>query len=158
MENAQYTIDTCCLIYGWKFYPPDIFPGLWTKLEDLINNGVLRATEEILIELKKNDDELLEWVNERNGFFIQVDGSIQELVLDVLKEHPSLYDLEKNKSGADPFVIALAMQNNCTVVTEEKKSGNPDKPKIPNVCDHYGIRHINLISLLREQGLVFSEA
>jgi hypothetical protein len=155
LSTTHYTIDACSLISGWRYYPPDVFPGLWDYLENLTVKGLLHSTEEVLIELKKNDDALLGWAKRQSGLFVPVDNDIQVLVLKVLKDHPNLYDIEKNKSGADPFVIAHALQNGYTILTEEKKSGNPDKPKIPNVCEYYGIRYINLISLLREQGLKF---
>lgn len=153
MSSVHYTIDTCSLITGWRYYPPDIFSGLWEHLEELSSKGMLHSTEEVLVELKRNDDELLRWAKSQSGLFMPVDDGIQVEVLRVLKDHPKLYDIEKNKSGADPFVIAHALQNGYTVVTEEKKSGNFGKPKIPDVCEHYGIRNINLINLLREQGL-----
>jgi len=152
MGNPEYTIDTCSLVIGWSVYPPDIFPGLWSNLEALIQKGMLRATEEVLEELRKKDDELLKWAKRQDGFFVPIDLLLQQQVRKVLSDFPSLYDLEKNKSGADPFVIAQALQFGYTIVTEEKKSGNPIKPKIPNVCDAYGIKHINLLALLREQG------
>jgi protein associated with RNAse G/E len=155
LESTHYTIDTCSLIAGWRNYPPDIFPGLWEHLAELSSKGTLHSTEEVLIELKKNDDDLLGWAKSQSGLFTPVDENIQVEVLKVLKDHPTLYDIEKNKSGADPFVIAHALQNGYTVITEEKKTGSLSKPKIPNVCEYYGIRYINLINLLREQGLKF---
>jgi hypothetical protein len=41
------------------------------------------------------------------------------------------------------------------VVTEEKNIGTPEKPKIPVVCRHFGIRCINVLKFIREQGWVF---
>jgi Domain of unknown function (DUF4411) len=43
-------------------HPPDIFPGLWKHLDDLANNGSLLVSEEVLDELRAQDDGLLEWV------------------------------------------------------------------------------------------------
>src|ERR1022692_867540 len=34
----MYCIDTSALVDGWiRYYPPDVFPPLWTKLEDMIH-------------------------------------------------------------------------------------------------------------------------
>ncbi len=60
------------------------------------------------------------------------------------------------ESGGDPWVIALAQDlPNGIVVTQEKKSRNPDKPKIPNVCDNLGIECIDLIGLFRKEDWTF---
>lgn len=61
----------------------------------------------------------------------------------------------KNRNGADPFVIATALVNGFTVVTEEL-GGSPTKPKIPSVCTALGVRCINVLQFIREQGWSFS--
>jgi hypothetical protein len=60
-------------------------------------------------------------------------------------------DSEKERSRADPFVIALALVKKCPVVTGEKSNGTPNRPKIPIVCDHFGVRYLNLLQLIREK-------
>ena len=50
----EYSVDTSAIIEGWmRDFPPDIFPNAWKKIEKLINDGILVATEEVLYELKK---------------------------------------------------------------------------------------------------------
>jgi hypothetical protein len=44
--------------------------------------------------------------------------------------------------NADPFVIAKAAIENRIVVTMEKLK--PNAAKIPNICDHFGIRCLSL--------------
>ncbi len=56
---------------------------------------------------------------------------------------------------ADPFVIAVAQVHRCTVVSGEILSNSQTKIKIPNVCSDLGIRHINFLQLIREQGWIF---
>jgi len=157
LSNNQYTIDSSSLIYGWNTYPPDIFPGIWDHLEALIDKKIIFATDEVRVELDKKQDDLHEWVKAQSDFFVPHDIEIQEHVLQVLSNFPGLYDLKKGKSGADPFVIAHAIQNNYTVVTQEGWSNNPDKPKIPNVCKEYDIRCINLLALMREKKITLSK-
>ena len=59
------------------------------------------------------------------------------------------------RSGADPFIIALAMVNNGTVVTEENATGNMTKPHIPDVCGDLGVTCLNLMEYIEEQGWTF---
>lgn len=41
----RYSIDTSAILDGWRrHYPPDVFPGLWTRMEGLIVAGHLRAS------------------------------------------------------------------------------------------------------------------
>jgi hypothetical protein len=69
--------------------------------------------------------------------------------------YPRLVDTSKGRSGADPFVIALAAAANpiMTVVTEE----HPGKTKIPDVCKKEGIKFCNLADLIEQEGWKFKE-
>jgi hypothetical protein len=71
----------------------------------------------------------------------------------ILAAHPNLVDLRRRKSEADPFVIGCVIVHDCGVVTEEKKSGGPDRPKIPNVCDARGIEWFGVLEMLRREAL-----
>ena len=62
--------------------------------------------------LKKNDA-IYAWGNKFDGLYVPLDDSIQRVVSEILKEHPRLIDTRKNRSGADPFVIALASVHKC---------------------------------------------
>jgi hypothetical protein len=62
-----YCIDTSAILDGWKrYYPPDVFPSLWTNLEVLIASAELIAPDEVLHELAGND-EVLRWAKARMG-------------------------------------------------------------------------------------------
>lgn len=48
----HYSVDTSSILDAWRrYYPPDVFPALWTNLDRLIASGSLRATDEVRIEL-----------------------------------------------------------------------------------------------------------
>lgn len=42
-----------------------------------------------------------------------------------------------------------------TVVTQETPTGNPMRPKIPDVCNALGITCINMLQFIRQQSWVF---
>ena len=152
----KYSIDTSALLDGWiRYYPPDIFPALWTNLDGLIFERRLVATEEVLFELEKKDDGLYKWANERQEMFVPLDNQIQLAVATILRDYERLVDTSKNRSNCDPFVIALAQVVNCIVVTGEKASGTLKRPRIPDVCVELGIETINLIQLIRKEGWIF---
>ena len=146
-------MDTSTFLNAWRrSYPPDVFPSLWEKIDRLANEGKLIASEEVLIELEKKDDEVCAWAQQREQMFIPIDGVIQQHVRSVLQQYPRLLDTRKNRSGADPFVIALAQTEKCTVVTGESPSRSEQRPHIPDVCAALGIRCIDFVQMAREQG------
>jgi len=136
-----------------RVYPRDVFPSAWEKLEDLAESKIIASTEDVLEEIKTQDDEILEWANEHKEIFYPLSEEIQHGAIKILETHDNLIDLKQRKSGADPFVIATAIVHSCTVVTEEKPSGGPNRSKIPDVCKDYGIKCINILDMLRDEGL-----
>lgn len=155
-SDFYYSIDTSALIHGWsRAYPPSIrmFQPVWDRLSALVDEGRLRAFMEVLNEIMKKDDTLAEWCDANSDLFVEIeDDAIQECVAEVMGKYPRLVDTRKGRSGADPFVIALATTHNprLSVVTEEQ-GGTAEKPKIPYVCQEEKIRCVNLLGLITEQ-------
>lgn len=119
----------------------------------MIAAGQVAATELVLDELKRKDDEAYEWARARSQMFVPIDGAIQSVVRDILSNHPRLVDQRKGRSGADPFVIALAEINNAGAVTDENL-GSATKPHIPDVCKARGVRVLSVLELIQEEGWV----
>lgn len=147
-----FCMDSSAWMDGWvRDYPPDVFPTLWDKLDDLANAGVIKSTEEVYVEIKKKDDELHAWLKDRKEIFVPIEEEIQNVVAELLSTYPRLVDTKKNRSQADPFVIATAeyLQDGC-VVTGEKASGKLEVPRIPDVCHDRGTPCITFLEMLRE--------
>ena len=103
------------------------------------------STEEVYVELAKKSDELHDWVKDRKQMLVPLSSDIQRQASALLAEHPRLVDTLRNRSMADPFVIATAIVLDATVVTGEGLSGKMDKPRIPDVCDAKGIRWVSFL-------------
>lgn len=152
----RFSIDTSAILDGWtRYYPRDAFPGLWRHLEELIRSGGLRASEEVMYELEKKDDGAFAWAQAQDGFFVPMDDEIQDAVSAILADHPRLLDTRRGRSGADPFVIALAKVRACAVITGEHRSGSLERPKIPDVCHAVDVESISLLDLIRRERWVF---
>lgn len=150
-----YSIDTSGLLDGWaRWYPSDVFPSFWGQIEDAIARGVIVATDDVREELERKADDLWEWAKAQPALFIPMDAAVQQSAREILARFPKLVDERAGRSMADPFVIALARVRNLTVITGEK-GGTPDRPKIPNVCAHYGIPCLDLVRMIRELGWKF---
>lgn len=130
-------------------YPIDIFPGIWSGLEKLIESGQIIAPDEVLVELKEKEDKLTEWAKAHPKLFYALDIPLQKSVREILNTHPRLVSNGKGRNRADPFVIGLARIKNLTVVCNEKISGNPNKPKMPDVCDYYSVKCITMLEFIR---------
>jgi hypothetical protein len=151
-----FSLDTSAILDGWvRYYPPASFPALWDKLADLIAKGHLKATEEVLFELKKVDDDLVQWCRKQDALFVPIDEPIQIKVAEILHEHPNLVDAGKGRSGADPFVIALAELRHGAVLSSEAETGKLLKPRIPDVCRARGISCGNILYLIQQEKWTF---
>jgi hypothetical protein len=151
-----YSIDSSSLVHAWhRAYRPKNFPIIWTRFEDLITEGRLHMSIEVLGELKKKEDELFTWCKERSsGFVIEIDDACQRQVGTLMGTYPRMVDTVKGRSAADPFVIALAMSTNPrkVVVSEE----NPGKQKIPDVCRAETVDCIKLVDLIERENWLFA--
>lgn len=149
----MYSIDTSALVdCWWRLYSPDVFPTVWTRLEELAQRAVLVATEEVRTELARRLDDLHRWATGQAALFVPIDAGIQAGVTGIVTQFPRLVGPAPTQSHADPFVIALAQQRGFTVVTSEQRSNNPHKPMIPDVCVALNIPCMNLLGMFRQQG------
>ena len=151
-----YCVDTSGWLDGWqRYYPPDVFPSLWAKLDELIATGEIVSSEEVYVELERKADDLHDWVKARKQMLVPLSERVQQLAAELLSEYPRLVDTLHGRSKADPFVIATAMDMNAVVVTGEVASGRLDKPRIPNVCRAKGIGCISFLQMIRNLRLTF---
>lgn len=156
MNSSLYSMDTSALVDGMdRYYRPSVFQSLWLRMDALIQEGRLFATEEVEIEIERKADHLSVWCRDRKGMFIEVDAAIQPVVSEILLAHGRLVKALSNRSAADPFVIALAKVRGASVVTSERPSGSLDKPKIPDVCEAMGIPCLSMMELMEAEGWNF---
>ena len=149
----KYSIDTSALLDAWvRYYPPDVFTSIWDRLSAIANSEILQATEEVLFELEKKDDGIFDWAKAHTDMFVPLNDHIQIEVSNILHNYPRLVDTRRERSGADPFVIALAKLESSSVITSERKTGRLDKPNIPDVCIDLGIRCLHPLEMFRELG------
>jgi len=134
-----FCVDTSAWLDGWaRDYPPDVFPSLWEKLAERVADGVLKCSEEVYVELQKKDDGLHDWLKARKEVLVPIDEEIQGIVSELLKLYPRLVDTYRNRSQADPFVIATAERLQAVVVTGESHAENWTFQKFPT-CARRGI-------------------
>lgn len=151
-----YSFDTSAILNGRRdLFRPAVFVGLWTRIEDEIARGDIRAVDEVQRELSKRDDDAKQWADRQPDLFCPLSQQIQDGARQVLSLYPNLVRQGGKRSGADPFVIALALVTKGTVVSEETASGNLSKPRIPDVCSDLGVPCVTLMGYIEAQGWEF---
>lgn len=146
-----FCLDTSAWLDGWvRDYPEEVFPSLWEKLAECVASGQVRCSEEVYVELEKKDDGIHDWLKKHKQVVVPINEEIQRIVAALLTEHPRLVDTFRQRSQADPFVIATAEALGAVVVTGEKPRGKLDIPKIPDVCEQRKIPCISFLQMLRE--------
>ena len=155
MKSPQYVFDSNIFIGLHRFYPPDIFSGLWHRIESLFDEGIVISSNEAVDEITKGNDSLIDWAKARKSSFYKSDENIQLIVRDILRNYSGLVTSASKPNAADPFLIALSKHLNCTLVSNERKSGNPKALQIPNICEVFEVRCIKFFEFLREMGIGF---
>lgn len=155
MAGLIYSIDSSALIHGWRrVYRPRNFSAFWTQMDQLIEESRLRCSVEVYNELQKKDDELFKWCKDRKeGLVVEIDEETQTHLARIMVAYPRLVDTVKGRSGADPFVIALAATTDplMVVVTEEFAG----KTRIPDVCAAEKIQCCGLADMIEKENWTF---
>jgi hypothetical protein len=155
--GVHYCIDSCVLLDIWKAdgkYPMQIFPSIWKHIEGLINQGAISSSVEVYDELKDDDNpDLVSWLKAKRSVFLPIDTSQLPHLKSIVSKYPELTNGKRN--NADPCLVALAKSMGASVITSEKYQPNasPTKPKIPNLCQEFGVTCLSLLDFLKEQGV-----
>jgi hypothetical protein len=154
----SYVFDTGAFI-DLNSYFPDIFPAFWQNFDRAVATGDIVSTREVLRELKRHDpDHILKWAMANTGIFSIPTADETRFVGQILSvpHFQQIISARARLNGtpvADPFVIASAAVNSGTVVTQERPK--PHSAKMPNVCDHFGVRWLDLNGFMRDMGWRF---
>lgn len=146
----KYAIDTCSLINASKNYNLNkkAFEHIWGRFHELIEMGCLISTSEVLDEIK--DDDLAEWSKVHYSLFLPLTEAVQKKTSEILHDYPTIIKMKSTgNSNADPFLIATAILENATIVSDERVGDEKTHDfHIPNICKKYGIECITLTEFL----------
>jgi Domain of unknown function (DUF4411) len=154
---ASHCFDTSAFIECWSGrYRRTTFTGLWVKVEEVVAEGEICSPEEVLNEVKKKEDGLADFMKgQKEKLIVPLDEEIMAGTSEVLAEFPRLAGQMRGRNKADPFVVATAMTKGIVVVTEEGARGKRNRPKIPLVCEHFGVECVNVLDYIEERGWTF---
>jgi hypothetical protein len=165
-KPAEYTIDSSSLmaIFGDEpWTSKKITTGLWRNVSALIEQGIIISHEEVLLEIKKDEDkgeELFTWAHAHNQVFRPHDERGEGAVIRLMStEFKDFVNRKLDHVYADPWLIAQAKHRGIKIISEERLSTSPH-PKnwaIPNVCadSAFQVVCLDLWGLAKEQKWTF---
>lgn len=156
-RKKRYCVDTSVFIESWtKYYSIELCPSYWEVIDQLAKEGRVFSPIEVRRELEKIEDDLFKWAKSRSSsLFADITEDVQLAMRDVIAQFPRLVDSTKQRSIADPWVIAHAQIEKATVVTKEQVASSNKRIKIPDVCQALNIPCIDDFEFYREVGIRF---
>ena len=162
-----YCIDTSALVTMHRYYPVRIIPDLWKSIEELFKQNKFRSHDFVYDEIVPegdNKDDLAKLVLKYKSSFTSITKRQAQLVPEILSLFPHLIDPRSKKDQADPWIVAMIVElmegislfgNDSEYVIISAESENSPN-KIPAVCRHYNVRHMNLFQFFEDNNWQFS--
>ena len=161
-ENI-YCFDSSALLDIHRYYPRTVIPDLWAETEQLFTDGRIVSHSIVFDEIvpaSGSKDEIARLVSNHKASFFPITNRQGQLALQILQQFPRLIDPLAKKDQADPWVIALVLErmeseglfgakSDYVVVSAESERSSQ---KIPAVCKHFDVRHMNLFQFFTDNG------
>ncbi len=166
-DENKYCIDSSAFITMHRYYPHRILPDLWMQLEELFKKKRILSHDMVYEEIVPDSgskDMLSKLITKYKSSFYSITNRQGQLALEILANFPRLIDPRSKKDEADPWVIALVIEkmkgvnlfgkeSDIVIVSAESEKSDT---KIPAVCKHYDVRHMNLFEFFENNNWQFS--
>lgn len=169
--SALFLLDTNFFTQSHRtIYPLDVAISFWNKVKMLVDNHKIISIDKVKKEIYDGkEDEIKQWCVENlpDNFFL--DTETPEIILQYrkiinwtnsMRSHYTDKAIEEfsEYENADAWLISfvLTTRDKITIVTyETSESQRKNKIKIPDVCDHFGSKWVNVVKMFRELGETF---
>lgn len=166
-SSEKFLIDANTLMTASRFfYAYDLVPSFWESFEDEIKTGNIILLDMVKAEIDKGQDELKQWVSEREDDFEICNHVDPEIILkyaEVMQyiqecgfyNEKGLNDWARNEV-ADPWLIEAAAAKGYKLITFEQSAGSLNvknksgRVKIPDVAKHFDVEVHNLYHMMRQ--------
>ena len=155
--TPKFTIDTCSLNDMFdeeRQSNRKNFPGIWEAVEELISKGEIISHEDVYEEILDGPyDDLIAWARVNKHVFLPYDfvGETKVIAEIGRRGFAEFVHQRKRKHNADPWLIAQAKEQNLRIITQEKKKGVRD---LPRIADEFKIGYLDIFGLVKEKGWV----
>ncbi len=154
-----YLLDTNIFIEAKKrFYDFDVCPAFWEWLLVKFEQKELASISMVLKELNRKKDKLTDWANELPEHFFLEPTEKEYIAYETVSK--LVHDTWGSNAGkflnkADSLLIAFALANDYTVVTQERNDPENKELKIPSVCKKLNVKCMNCIEMLKKEKVRF---
>lgn len=144
-----------------RHYSFDVCPGFWDWLDLKHTYQRVFSVDRVRDELRGGSDELTQWADARDSFFLTPDDAVVQSMRDVAAWVTSATPrytsaaVTEFLSAADYHLLAHARAKGFTVVTAEIAAETVRKVKIPNACQALGVPYLDVFTMLRAEGARF---
>ncbi|MGN0223745.1 MAG: DUF4411 family protein [Muribaculaceae bacterium] len=152
-----YLLDTNIFIAAKNELPMDVYPSFWRALAQLAANGSFKSIKKVEDEIRKGNDELVDWIdtNLPKDFFIKENAETL-VALSAVSQWATMSRVYTQAakmdfaSVADSWLVAEALSRSMTIITNEISDPQCKKRvKIPDVCIAVGVKYCDLNTAFR---------
>ncbi len=156
-----YVFDSNALMHLFDYYFESRFTTLWKCFYKYVDNGQIVSVREVRNEINghyNKERRVNIWAKNNSTIFTTPTMEEMLFVREIFKiEHFQVVISRKNllngRPVADPFVIAKAKVMDAVVVSNE--ANRPQGAKIPNICEHFNVKCINLERFMEVENWMF---
>jgi hypothetical protein len=160
----SFIFDTSAFVNGWNFhYRLPVFEGVWAAIGDARAAGDVVAPSEVLVELsRRSGDPLHTWALANKRAFLPP-AATWGPHLAVVRQHAPHWFAGGARHDADPFVVAMAMEERLPVVTYEGRAFSGDAARVStgrrsmlHVCALVQVQVASMFDVLDQLGVVLA--
>ena len=165
---VKYLVDANFFIQAHReSYPFDVAISFWNKINQLASAGKIVSIDKVKAEIYEKNDDLEAWCksNLPHNFFEDTSHSISaysQITKWAVSKKVHYKETAVNEfldsDEADAFILAHSLENKDKFVIVTHEKSQPEikrKIKIPEVANHFGLKYLNTIDMLREMGESF---
>lgn len=152
-----YLVDSNVFIQAKNVhYGFDFCPGFWDWIDVANKTGQVFSIEKVADEIKDGNDELAEWVGERDDILFTKPDDATVRSLKTISQWVSSQNYNQSAVNeflqvADYYLVAHAHAHGDVVITHERFDPKCKKIKIPNVCAAVNVECMTIFDLLRHE-------
>ena len=152
-----YLLDSNVFIQAKNLhYGFDFCPAFWDWIDEANSTGTVFSIDAVRAELIAGNDDLAAWARERaDGLFIAPSAttvpSLQATSIWASRAGYEPAAVTTFLQIADYYLVAQALERQCTVVTHEVIASTVRRIKIPNACLGLNVPYITPYAMLRAE-------
>jgi hypothetical protein len=151
---VMFLLDANVLICCFRdYYPLERIPEYWEWLAYQGDIEVIKVPAAIWDEAQEQEDDLAKWLRDHRASLLLAGENTDLRLPDVLAAYgDNLTEIELERLGADPFLIAAARELGATVVTKEgsKPRARRANRRIPDICREFAVQCISDHEMIRQ--------